>query len=107
MEFLWCQVTKALCKDLRMFFLGGKILFCKEPVAIEVSGAVGRLRVSPSRWIWVSFGEFGGEGRYLRKVEQVQGGVSPSAQRVANSLWLQRLSMTEGFLVKTTAVEGD
>ena len=40
-------------------------------------------------------------------MEQVQRGCSPSAHRVANSLWLQRLSMTEGFLVKTTAVEGD
>ena len=47
------------------------------------------------------------KGRYCWKVEHVQGGASPSAQRVANSLWLQRLSMAEGFLVKTTAAEGD
>lgn len=34
-------------------------------------------------------------------VEQVSVGDSPSAHRVAWSLWLHRLSMTEGYLVKT------
>ena len=40
-------------------------------------------------------------------VEHVQVGESPSAHLVACSLWLQRLSMTEGYLVKTTLVDGD
>ena len=33
-------------------------------------------------------------------------GDSPSAQRVACSLWLHKLSITGGYLVKTTLVEG-
>ena len=37
---------------------------------------------------------------------QVQSGCSESAQRGAISLWLQRLSMTDGYLVKTMLVEG-
>ena len=58
-------VTNALFKVFRMFFLGRKILLCKEPVAIEVSGAVGKLRVSPSRWMWVASGGDYGEGEVL------------------------------------------
>ena len=44
---------------------------------------------------------------YGRMVGHVHVGDSPSAhRRVAWSLWLHRLSMTEGYSVKTTLVEG-
>ena len=43
---------------------------------------------------------------YGRMVGHVHVGDSPSAHRVAWSLWLHRLSMTEGYSVKTTLVEG-
>ena len=48
-----------------MSFLGGKILSCKDPVAIEVNGAVGSVRVSPSRCVWVVSGRGGDEARYF------------------------------------------
>ena len=41
-----------------------------------------------------------------RSVEHTQVGFSPDAHWVATSLWLQRLSMTDGYFVKTMPVDG-
>ena len=48
--------------------------------------AVGSVRVSLSRCMWVASGSGGDEVRYFFTDEHAQGGVSPSAHRVAYSL---------------------
>ena len=99
-------MSKAFWSDLKISFLGGKILFCKEPLAMDVKGSYEKVKVLPSTkkcegGVVVVLDAICG-----CKVSQVHVGSSPSAHRMANSLWLQRLSMTEGFFVNTTAVEG-
>lgn len=46
---LLCHKVKDFWRVWKISFLGGKILFCKEPVAMDVSGAVGNVKASPSR----------------------------------------------------------
>ena len=82
-------------------------MLLSEPDAMDAkAGEVfgGRI-VSPSRTMWsvdvVGLCEKGDN------VEQMHEGVCWSAHWVAMSLWLHRLSMTEGYLVKTIDVEGD
>ena len=50
MAFLWCQWTKAFCRTFQISFLEGKILFCSDPVAMEVSEGDGSVKVSPLSW---------------------------------------------------------
>ena len=77
----------------------------KSPVAIEVLGLSSKDRMSPSRTMWSECCR--GGCKYSRSVGQMHSGCSDSAQRVAISLWLHRLSMTEGYLMKMALVEGD
>ena len=53
MAFLWCHWVKAFCRIFQISCLEGKILFCNDPVAIEVSAGDGSVKESPSRWRWV------------------------------------------------------
>ena len=45
-------MSKAFWKDLKSSFIGGKILFCRDPFAIDVSGADEKVKVSPSTNRW-------------------------------------------------------
>ena len=88
--------------------VGEKSCFAKSPSQSR-SAVKNRVSRSPHRG-GSERAESGGEvveGRYWWKREHVQEGVSPFAHRVAKSLWLHKLSITEGFLVKTMAGEGD
>ena len=77
-------MSKAFWRDLKSSLLGGKILFCRDPLAIDVSGAGERIKASPStkRWnaeeIW--------DAACGCNWAQVHMGSSPSAQQVANCL---------------------
>ena len=67
-------------------------MFCKEPLAIEVNGADEKVKVSPSMKRWeVDEVEVWSPACGCRR-SQVHTRASPSAHRVANSLWLHRLS---------------
>jgi len=48
MEFFLCQEVVASTSDFQISFLGGKILFCRDPAAMEVSGWSENVRVSLS-----------------------------------------------------------
>ena len=104
-----CRLVQESRPDMskdRISFDGGKILFDKEPWAMERSedGSGGRDTVSPSSTTCSNW--FVCCPAYLERVEQTHVGVCCSAHSLAASLWLQRLSMTEGYLVKTIHVEG-
>ena len=60
--FLWCQFRKAFCSNFQISFFGGKILFCSDPVAMEVSEGEWSVRESPSRWRCVEVDVSGGVG---------------------------------------------
>ena len=82
-------------------------MLLSEPEAIDAKArsVLGGSIVSPSRTVCSrDFPECGEKGA---NCEQMHGGVFWSAHWVAMSLWLHRLSMTEGYLVKTIEVDGD
>ena len=70
--FLWCQLRKAFSNTVQISFFGGKILFCNEPVAIEVSEGEWSDRESQSRWRCVEVGKGVGAGWCGRRMEQMQ-----------------------------------
>ena len=72
---------------------------------MNVKGADEEVKVSPSTQRWEEEVVAVWDAICCCGRSRVHVGSSPSAHRVANSLWLQRLSMTEGFFVNTTAVE--
>ena len=45
-------MSKAFWRDLKISLLGGKILFCRELLAIDVRGADEKVKVSPSTKKW-------------------------------------------------------
>ena len=52
-SFFRCQVSKAFFwRDLKISFLGGQILFCREPLAMDVKGADEKVKVPPSTQKW-------------------------------------------------------
>ena len=91
--------VEGLLEGFENLLLGWEDLVLQKPLAIDVRGADEKVKVSPSTKKWEE--EVAGwDATCCCKRSQVHAGSSPSAHGEANSLWLQRLSMTEGFLVK-------
>ena len=100
------QVSRPEVSDEKISSFGGKILLEREPAEIEwnVGWVEGSDIVSPSSTTWSK--ELRGCEENGDKVEQMQVGVFCSAQSLAASLWLHKLSITDGYLVKTMDVDG-